>query len=369
MTGCNPDNEYVKRRYFHHMREAKGLAPATVDHACRAIAEFEAHTDWRDFKRHNVKAAVQFKKALLAKDAKRSAQLSSRATIYSKLNHLKLFFQWLAEQPGYRTRLKIADADYFHLSRHDARLAQERPEHPAPSLEQIHRAIMCMPFRSDVELRDRALMAFLILTGARVNAVCTFKLRHLLRNRLGIRQDARDVRTKGSKTFNTYFFPLGDDLRGIFLDYVDHLRGNLGWTDGDPLFPTTAQSKRPGHLLEVLGLEKEHWRTADPVRKICRHAFDGASLPYYNPHSFRRTLALLAEERCRTPEELKAWSQNLGHNQVLTTLVSYGAVRDVRQSEIINSLHCSSPVELTPQLRRAVEQLYLKISRSGGPER
>jgi hypothetical protein len=35
-------------------------------------------------------------------------------------------------------------------------------------------------------------------------------------------------------------------------------------------------------------------------------------LPYFNPHSFSETLALLNGQRRKTPEEYKAWSQNLG---------------------------------------------------------
>src|SRR5512147_2134420 len=31
------------------------------------------------------------------------------------------------------------------------------------------------------------------------------------------------------------------------------------------------------------------------------------------PHSLRSTLAQFGEQRCQTPEEFKAWSQNLGH--------------------------------------------------------
>src|SRR5208337_3706129 len=49
-----------------------------------------------------------------------------------------------------------------------------------------------------------------------------------------------------------------------------------------------------------------------------------------------------SEERvCRTPEELKAWSQNLGHEDVMTTLRSYGEVPSSRQAEIIRSLQRS----------------------------
>lgn len=62
--------------------------------------------------------------------------------------------------------------------------------------------------------------------------------------------------------------------------------------------------------------------------------------PYFNPHSFRKTLALLGGQRCNTPEEYKAWSQNLGHEQVLTTFLSYGDVSYNRQAEIIRSYSC-----------------------------
>ena len=61
-------------------------------------------------------------------------------------------------------------------------------------------------------------------------------------------------------------------------------------------------------------------------------------MPYFNPHSLRDMLTLLGEQICRTPEEFKAWSQNLGHEKVMTTFRSYGEVAERRQAEIIRSL-------------------------------
>jgi hypothetical protein len=46
----------------------------------------------------------------------------------------------------------------------------------------------------------------------------------------------------------------------------------------------------------------------------------------------------LGQVVCRTPEEFKAWSQNLGHDKVLTTFLSYGQVESRRQGEIIRGL-------------------------------
>ena len=58
-----------------------------------------------------------------------------------------------------------------------------------------------------------------------------------------------------------------------------------------------------------------------------------------NPHSLRKTLSQLGERICRTPEEFKAWSQNLGHENVLTTFTSYGEVSLHRQAELLKGLN------------------------------
>jgi len=46
----------------------------------------------------------------------------------------------------------------------------------------------------------------------------------------------------------------------------------------------------------------------------------------------------MGEKVCLTPEEFKSWSQNLGHEGVLTTFYSYGEVQPRRQAEIIQQL-------------------------------
>ena len=43
----------------------------------------------------------------------------------------------------------------------------------------------------------------------------------------------------------------------------------------------------------------------------------------------------LAEQHCKTPEQFKAWSQNLGHENVLTTFASYGKIAPHRQGQVI----------------------------------
>ena len=68
-------------------------------------------------------------------------------------------------------------------------------------------------------------------------------------------------------------------------------------------------------------------------------------MPYFHPHRFRKTQARLGEQICRTPEEFKAWSQNLGHKKVRTTFSSYGDETPNRQGEIIHALGQPVPAQ------------------------
>ena len=108
------------------------------------------------------------------------------------------------------------------------------------------------------------------------------------------------------------------------------------------------------------------WSNAGPIRAIFREAFERAGIPYANPHSFRATLAGLGEKLCKSPEEFKAWSQNMGHEGVLTTFTSYGEVSRERQAHIIKSL--SNPTESCddPAIKKVLEAALAAARHSRG---
>lgn len=153
----------------------------------------------------------------------------SNATSHAKLAHLKRFFHWLAGTPGYKSRLQYADADYFNMSAKDTRVATARRESRAPTLEQVRHVINTMPDKTEIERRDRALLAFTPLTGARDSAIASMRLKHVDLERQCVYQDAGDVRTKFSKTFHTDFFPVGDPVRAIVEEWVTWLRVEKLW--------------------------------------------------------------------------------------------------------------------------------------------
>ncbi|MEM1363641.1 MAG: hypothetical protein AAGF94_18375 [Pseudomonadota bacterium] len=86
---------------------------------------------------------------------------------------------------------------------------------------------------------------------------------------------------------------------------------------------------------------------------IFKDALTAAGLPSFGPNSIRDTLAELGQRVCRSPEEFKAWSQNLGHEDVLVTFRSYGAVAAGRQMEIIARMRDPGDGKLNPVDRPA----------------
>jgi integrase len=334
----NAENERTKRAYFIYLKEARRLGEHSIDCAAAALARFEDHTKYRDFKRFHIQQAIGFKSRLSEHISLRTGERLSRGTVFSTLNALRGFFQWLSTQSGYRSHLSSADAEYFALSDRDARIAKAIAERPVPTIDQIRHVLQNLPAITDIELRNRAVIAFTLLTGARDGAIASLKLKHVDVIEGKVMQDAREVRTKFSKTFTTWFFPVGDDVRQIVVDWLEYLTTEKLFGPVDPLFPATEIVQDQYHLFQSGGLSHQHWSNATPIRTIFKEAFTSAGLEYANPHSFRKTLAQLGERLCRTPEEFKAWSQNLGHEQVLTTFSSYGQVAADRQAELIRRL-------------------------------
>ena len=235
-----------------------------------------------------------------------------------------------------------------------------------PTLEQIKHVLSKMPVGNEIERRNRALVTFTLLTGARDSAIASLKLKHVDLVAGCVNQDAREVKTKFSKTFSTFFFPVGEEVLEIVVAWVAYLRNEKLRGNDDPLFPATRVALGPDRQFAAEGLKREHWSNASPIRTIFREAFFGAGLPYFNPHSFRNTLVHLGEKVCKTPEQFKAWSQNLGHEKVLTTFLCYGEIEGHRQGEIIRNL--VRPQKAVPSDADEIAEAVYKKLRSSGME-
>lgn len=335
MAKPNPANIRIKHKYREFLKETGQKAEASLDTVDKALARFEEYTNHKDFKLFNIQQAIGFKRHISSTKNFKSGKPLSASTMFSTMRHLKSFFQWLSREPGYKRRINYSDADFFNLSKGETRIATAKRSKSIPTIDQIRTVLVIMPTETDVQRRDRALIAFTLLTGARDKAITSLKLKHLDTARGRISQDARDVQTKFSKTFDSFFYPVGQDIQEIVAKWEDYLRKDLLWGENDPLFPSTQVSLADSGST---GLKREHWKTTEPVRRIFRQAFTNAGLPYYNPHSFRDTLVRFGEKICKTPEQFKAWSQNMGHDSVLTTFTSYGNIPVHDQEEIFKTM-------------------------------
>ncbi len=333
----NEENERIKRRYLHFLREAKRQDMATVDKAMEAILRFERSTGFKPFKRFHIDQAVAFKHRLSREKNARTGAPLSRATVDSTLRTVKAFVLWLAGQPGYKSRIAYADAEYFNLNAKDARIAHTAREPIYPTPEQCHHAFAQMPSATPLERRNKALFAFLMLTVARDGAIASMRLKDVDLVERCVYQDARDVNTKSAKTFTTWFYPVDEIYLQTFCDWVTYLRQEVLFGPSDALFPKPKIGLQDGSFA-ALGLSRENYRSAGKLRAIIKDSFVSVGLPAYPPHSFLKTLGLLANNHCKTPEQFKAWSLNMGHEDIATTLKAYVPVSQARQGELIRGM-------------------------------
>lgn len=191
MKNYHPENERIKRRYLIYLKETRGFSEHSLDQVAKAVSRYESYTRFHDFRAFHIERVKGFKTFLLEQQAVRSKQRLSQATIYSTLNSLKGFFEWLAGQRGYRSHFQAGDCDYFNPAKSTASIAKAHRPSRAPTIQQIRHVLANMRSSTDLERRNRALIAFVLVTGARCNAVASMRIRHLDVSKRVLFQDAR----------------------------------------------------------------------------------------------------------------------------------------------------------------------------------
>ena len=192
-----------------------------------------------------------------------------------------------------------------------------------------------MPNATLVERRNKAGFALLMLTGARDSALTSLRLKHVDLVEKQIFQDAREVRTKNSDTIYTWFFPVDEMYLDCFTEWVKFLRKELLFGPNDAVFPKPKIEMVEGLGFQQTGIIGEIYATAGAFRQMIKDTFVNAGLHPFFPHSFRKTLVKYGDQVCANREQFKAWSMNLGHNSIDTTISSYLQISVERQGELI----------------------------------
>ncbi|MEH6831611.1 MAG: site-specific integrase, partial [Sulfitobacter sp.] len=215
------ENERMKRKYVFHLEEADGLDAKSTDKVLAAILKFEESTGFKPFKRFHIEQAAKFK-ATLSQAKNLRGQPLSHSTVDATLTLVRKFFHWLAGQTGYKKVLNYSDTRYFNNNRKSSRIAHTANEKQCPTPEAAFHAFQAMPSATEFEMRDKALFAFFMLTGARVGAVASLRLKHIDLFNGRVFQDAREVNTKAAKTIDTVFFPVDSTYLACFTAWINY---------------------------------------------------------------------------------------------------------------------------------------------------
>lgn len=320
------ENEAIKREFFEQLKGARGFSKSSVRAHAEAINQWETFTKNEDFSTYDKSKAVAFTEWLGTRPAKTKSGKISLVTQYNYLRRVKKFFLWLSDQPGYKSKIMKNDVDYLRLSKADAQIARSGTTKRTPTFDEVKKIISCIDGNSEIDMRDRALISFALITGIRIFAIISLKMKNFDKALKQIDQNPGDgVRTKNSKKILTTFFPVGwDDPEKYFMKWYEYLESK-DFQPNDPIFPVAAGSFSDGKICYSKGaIGQNAWVGTGAARKIFEKRCMKAGLPYFNPHSFRHSVVNILSKKRLTEEEKKAISMNLGHENVGTTFGSYG---------------------------------------------
>jgi len=341
MGKVNARNERAKLAFYRWLKNADGCSDSTINTIETAILLWQEFAKNGDFGMFNADKAVDFKR-WLGKRAFRGKPISI-VTYHSYLRYLRKFFRWLSQEPGYRSRIKPNAVDYLKATEKETRLATQSAPPKYPPLEYVQKVVNSIKPKTEVDQRDRALISFTLLSGMRDQAIVTLPLGCFDKETLTVVQNPRKgVATKFAKLILTTLFPFDKKMLEFITGWVKHLEAR-GFGSQDPLFPRSKLDQGGDNLSFETASEVEpaFWKGAGRIREIFKRRSEAANLPYFPPHTFRHLAINLAFKACTNGEEIKAISQNFGHERVATTVSSYGNYDPSRLMGIIRSMDFS----------------------------
>lgn len=361
----NIDNERIKRRYLKYMQLAKRFSEDTIRAHERALESWEIFTCSRDFRRITYKQAGEFADWLISRT--KQGEILAASTRYQTVRLVRAFYLWLATQPGRSSKSITVALGYLTADRETVVEATSPGRRKVPTLEYVRALADSISVNNEIDARDRALISFLLLSGARASAAATLPIGCFDRQKLKIHQDPKwGVKTKNRKYIPTTLAPFDKVLMKYFLDWVDYLRKEKLYGDEAPLFPRSQVAQTDSDLTyQVTGIEPVFWKNGTRIDQIAKDRARKAGLESYDCHSFRHAHAHLALSKARTGEEQKAISQNIGHKHFATTATVYGHLDDDKVAEIIRSMDFASNLDNKfskrdlKKLKNALDQLDL----------
>ena len=337
----NIKNERVKRRFFRWLKGADGCCQGTVDCVERSILVYEDFTKQADLVTFKPDTAIEFKKWLLKREYK--GKLISITTYHAYLRNLRKFFTWLSWQAGYKSKIRPDIIAYLKISEKEERMATQNIPRNYPPLEYVKKLVNSIDGQTEVDLRDKALISFTLVSGMRDKAIATLPIGCFNEDTLAISQNPRvGVQTKFAKYIPSTLMRFDGEFIEHVKTWIKHLKSK-GFGFQDPLFPRSKSEHGEGGISfeKATEVEPVYWKGTGRIREVFKARAAAAGLPYYPPHTFRHLAVDLALKACKTGEHIKAVSQNFGHEHIATTLSSYANYDMRKLPEVLGSLDFS----------------------------
>lgn len=334
----NKNNEQVKRDFQRYLKQVQGAKETTIDKYLRALELFDKIIKYKDYKHCTAQQIEEFKETLRKRST--NGNPISPLTIRSYLIYLQKFFKWLIDQPGYRT-LKSKDiVEYLNPSKEENKIAASSRKKDYPNLEYVQQLCSSINIDDCYARRDRALIAFTFMSGARIDSIISLSIDGFNPETLTIDMNPLNgVRTKFSKYIPGQLFEFDEDLLKYVLDWYSYLL-KMGFTAKDPLFPKTKMivPEDQYSFSKSDQLSKEYWESTAGARKIFSARAKDAKLKVYAPHTYRHGCFRHALRSVTSGDQLKALSQTFGHESVKTTLQHYGNFSDDERLKTLASI-------------------------------
>ncbi|GMX57876.1 MAG: hypothetical protein YFSK_2060 [Candidatus Yanofskyibacterium parasiticum] len=201
-------NEQIKRRFYKYLKNSKGFSEDTVRSYEKSIWVWEDFTNKADFGGFSKRLAGAFKEWFKNKKKTNSQENISISYCYDVLRFLKVFFDWLSKQAGYKSKINQTEINYLNLTRKEIKEATQPKNVKSPTFDELKTTIESIKGRTEIEMRDKALFSLALMTGARITAIRTLSIQCFDKSNLVLYQDpAFGVETKFSKKIVSVILP------------------------------------------------------------------------------------------------------------------------------------------------------------------
>ena len=322
----NVKNEEIKDTYLLYLtKSAKDkLKTSTAESKIGSVRQFETFTKYADFKAFDEEQGISFYDYL----DNQSIEVSTKI---KHLNNVRDFFYWYLTSTKHK-KSQIEALNTLEPKDKDVRLNNRRELVEYPSNEEISK-IFSMPDDSIFAKRDLALISFQILSAARVSAIATLSIGNIDLDKKIVFQDPLEgVETKRDKYIITRFMEFDNKYLNYLIEWVNILKIDYFFTDNDPLFP------KINEYAGGIQVKKEFFGDATKYNALYTKICKKVGIKVYHPHCFRHYSIAEALKHIRTGEQLKALSQNVGHEEVITILEQYGNMTPNEYAKVIEQM-------------------------------